>query len=270
VVFVDEHHKAGENEGFYAVAISMIVSVLVLAGAMVYSVNGVNSNLQLMNANLANLQINIDGNIPTGQQLQGVPAPTQAPLPTQQLPPKPQGKIDLKNGVMKGSSSAKIFLVEYSDFQCPFCSRFYTQTLGSVLKDYVDTGKVGLVFKHFPLDSIHPNARPAAVASECAKDQGKFWEMHDIIFQNQNAINTADLKKYASGLKLDISKFNTCLDNAAAKNPIIDSQLQEGSQNGITGTPGFLLTDAEGNILSEITGAQPYAAFQQAFGSLNV
>src|SRR3989344_847796 len=243
----EQHHAKNSNEGMYAVAVAMIVSVIILSGVMVYAVNGVNSNLAQINTNIANLKINV--NVPQQQQLQGTatPAPTQ---PAQQ----PAGpNFDLKNAAVKGKDDAKITIVEYSDFQCPFCSRFYAQTLPSILKDWVDSGKAKIYFKHFPLTSIHPNAQKASEATECAKDQNKFWEMHDKIFENQAAIQIADLKKYAADLKLDTAKFNKCIDDGE-KAAAVNADLQEGFANGVTGTPSFFIND------HSIVGAQPYDA----------
>lgn len=90
--------------------------------------------------------------------------------------------VEVGNSAVKGDANAKITLVEFSDFQCPFCARFYSETLSQIQKEYIDTGKVRLVYKHFPLISIHPDAQKAAEAAECAGEQGKFWEMHDSMF----------------------------------------------------------------------------------------
>ncbi|MEK7497584.1 MAG: thioredoxin domain-containing protein [Patescibacteria group bacterium] len=97
---------------------------------------------------------------------------------------KTKTNVNIGDSSSKGDSNAKVVLVEFSDFQCPFCARFYSETLGQIQKDYIDTGKVRLVYKHFPLISIHPNAQKAGEASECANEQGKFWEMHDALFES--------------------------------------------------------------------------------------
>lgn len=91
------------------------------------------------------------------------------------------------SGQSKGPSDAKVTLVEFSDFQCPYCASFYSATEQQIMKDYVESGKVRFVYKHFPLTTIHPNAQKAAEASECAGDQGKFWEMHDLLFNAHTA-----------------------------------------------------------------------------------
>ena len=169
-------------------------------------------------------------------------------------------KVSIDDDPIIGNKDAKVTVIEFSDFQCPFCSRFYAQTLPSILKDWVDSGKAKIYFKHFPLTSIHPNAQKASEATECAKDQNKFWEMHDKIFENQAAIQIADLKKYAADLKLDTAKFNKCIDDGE-KAAAVNADLQEGFANGVTGTPSFFING------QSIVGAQPYEAFQQALSS---
>lgn len=256
---MDEHaHHKDNNEGLYAVSIAIVVSVIILSGVVVYAANSVNGNLAAMNSNLANLKINVNANIPTGgQDLQGTPIPTQVATPTP-APAKPV--VKLEGLTVKGKESAPITIVEYSDFQCPYCERFYSETLPSIVKDWVDTGKAKIYFKHFPL-SFHQNAQKSAEASECAKDQGKFWEMHDKLFDNQAALTVTDLKKYAADLKLDTAKFNTCLDGGS-KAAIVNEQMAEGAANGVSGTPAFLIN---GQL---VVGAQPYAVFNQALSSM--
>ena len=100
---------------------------------------------------------------------------------------KDKVSVDASGGQTKGSGDAKVTLIEFSDFQCPYCATFYSQTEQQIMKDYVDTGKVRFVYKQFPLTTIHPFAQKAAEASECAADQGKFWELHDAMFNAHNA-----------------------------------------------------------------------------------
>ena len=112
--------------------------------------------------------------------------PTGAPAGTSGLVSAVKANIDIGNAPMLGNAAAPVTIVEYSDFECPFCGRFYTQTLPSLKRDYVDTGKAKFVYKQFPLTSIHPKAQGAAEASLCANEQGKFWEMHDKMFEGMN------------------------------------------------------------------------------------
>ena len=111
----------------------------------------------------------------------------QNQLPTKQ--PAAPVKISADNDPVIGNSDAPITIIEFSDFQCPFCARFHTQTLPLLLEEYIEQGKVKLVFRDFPIQSIHPNALPASVAAECANEQGKFREMHDMLFEKQNEWN---------------------------------------------------------------------------------
>ena len=108
----------------------------------------------------------------------------QNQLPTEQ--PKPPVKISADDDPIIGDPDAPITIIEFSDFECPFCARFHVQTLPLLLEEYIDQGKVKLVFRDFPIQSIHPNALPASVAAECANDQGKFKGMHDMLFENQS------------------------------------------------------------------------------------
>lgn len=169
--------------------------------------------------------------------------------------------VNLEGAHTLGSDDAPVVIVEWSDFQCPFCSRFATDTEPQIVKDYVDTGKVKFVYKQFPLESIHPMAMPAALASECAAEQGKFWEYHDKAFANQASLSTDSLKQWAADLGLDTTQFNSCLDSQKYLDKV-KADLQEGLAAGIRGTPGFLI-GKDGKYTS-ISGAQPYTVFQQA------
>ncbi len=155
---------------------------------------------------------------------------------------------------VKGDTNAAVTLVEYSDFECPYCESLFT-TLNQIMTDY--KGKVKLVYRYFPLTSIHPNAQKSAEAAECAGAQGKFWEMHDKLFQNQSALTVTDLKGYAKDLGLNTSKFNTCLDQGTSTSRV-NSDQTEGQGYGVNGTPA---TFVNGTLIS---GALPYSSFKSA------
>ncbi len=163
-------------------------------------------------------------------------------------------EVSVDDDAFKGDANAPVTIVEFSDFQCPFCARFYTDTLPLIEKEYIETGKVKLVFRDFPL-GFHQNAQKASEAAECAKEQGKFWEMHDTIFDNQNAISVDDLKQYAADLGLDTEKFNDCLDTGKYEQEV-KKDMEEGQSYGVTGTPAFFIN---GRLVS---GAQPFANFK--------
>ena len=164
-------------------------------------------------------------------------------------------EVNLEGAHSLGAEDAPVVLIEWSDYQCGFCQRFKMETEPQIIKNYVETGKVRFVYKHFPLDSIHPQATPAALASECAGEQGKFWEYNDKIFANTQSLNTANYRLWAKDLGLNEGMFNTCLDTQKYLDRV-KSDMQEGLAAGVRGTPGFLLN---GKLIS---GAQPYAVFQ--------
>jgi len=154
----------------------------------------------------------------------------------------------------KGFKDAPITIVEYSDFQCPYCSRGW-QVMKQVEEDYVKSGKVKIIFKNFPL-SFHPQAQPAALAALCAGEQGKFWEFHDKLFANQNLLGDSLYSQTATELKLDLAKFNSCYQSQKYLSQI-NSEMKDGQSKGISGTPGFLVNG------QAVIGAQPYSVFQQ-------
>ena len=195
-----------------------------------------------------------------------VVAPQAAPSP--QAPPAPTVVRDSfdDDGALKGDPDAEITIIEFSDFECPFCGRFYTQTLPQLTKEYIDTGKVNLVYKDFPLP-FHSSATPAAIASECAEEQGKFWEFHDILFEKQgdwanqgpDAANSK-FKEYASDLGLDSSKFDSCVDDQKYADEVKEDTAEAGG--AVSGTPTFLIgNDKDGYTV--LVGAQPFSAFKQ-------
>lgn len=158
-----------------------------------------------------------------------------------------------------GNDQAAITVIEFSDFQCPFCGRFQTTVAPMLLKQYVDTGKVKFVYKHSAF--LGQESVWAAQASECAADQGKFWEYHDLLFsrqngENQGAFNKDKLIGFASELGLDMAKFEPCLtnDETLAR---VQADTQEGQRAGVRGTPTFFING------QPLVGAQPLQAFQQ-------
>jgi len=135
-----------------------------------------------------------------------------------------------------GAKDAKVTVVEYSDFQCPYCSKA-VPVVHAMLKEY--DGKVKLVYVNYPLQ-FHQYAYKAAEASECALDQGKFWEYHDLLFENQDKLTADDLKGYAKTLGLDTAKFDSCLDNGD-KIPAVEADIAQAKQAGVSGTPTFMI-----------------------------
>ena len=169
----------------------------------------------------------------------------------------PEKRIQVEaTGPAKGPESAPVTIVEFSDFQCPFCSRAKT-TVDEVVKGYGD--KVRLVFRHFPL-SFHQDAPKAAQAAACADDQKKFWEYHDKLFANQGALKVDDLKKHAADLGLDTARFNECLDSGK-KEELVKKDMAAGEKAGVSGTPAFFIN---GVVLSGAVPAEEFKAIIDA------
>lgn len=187
------------------------------------------------------------------------PTPTPSPSPQVQGAAAPiQNFAITEDDHVRGDFKAPITLVEYSDFECPFCERHYP-TLKKILSDY--QGQVRLVYKHFPL-GFHPNAQKAAEASECAADQGKFWEYHDKLFDNQPQGYSLDkFKQWAKDLKLDAAEFNDCLDSGKYAGKVQADEV-DGQTRGVQGTPA---TFVNGQLVS---GAVPYESFQSVIDQI--
>jgi protein-disulfide isomerase len=164
----------------------------------------------------------------------------------------PRQKVASADSPAKGSPSAPIEMIEFSDFQCPFCLRA-DPTVQQVLKTYGD--RIRFVYRHYPLPG-HPNARPAAEASACAGEQGKFWPYHDLLFANPSKLSDADLKQHAAQLGLDLTKFASCVDTHKFK-PKVDADLHAGEEAGVNGTPAFFINGRP------ISGAQPFEVFKK-------
>lgn len=196
------------------------------------------------------------------------PAPQPAQAPSQPSTPS-VFQVSLDDDPVKGNPNAPVTVVEFSDFQCPFCLRFFDQTLPLIEENYINTGKIKLVYKDFPLVSLHPNVKPVHVAAECADEQGKFWEYHDVLFEKQSEwqrLSSSDLQttlvQYADDFGLQTANFEACLNSPEMLEEVNADFLQAASY-GATGTPTFFIGN-EKNGFIKLVGAQPYAAFQAA------
>jgi len=189
--------------------------------------------------------------------------------PQEQAQPK-TAKASEDNDAFMGDKNAPITIIEFSDYQCPFCRKFYNETLPQIKEKYINTGKVKLVYRDFPL-SFHKDAAPAAVAAECARDQKgneTYFAYHDLIFEGQNKLGQGtvniprdSLISYAQDLNLNMSKFEKCLDEQKYKQEV-NQDLQDGIASGVEGTPGFFI-----NGIS-VEGAQPFETFDQIIAEL--
>ncbi len=191
----------------------------------------------------------------------------------------------VEDDAIKGDPEAKVTIIEWSDFECPFCARFYSQGYQQLVSTYIDTGKVNLVFRDFPLN-FHRNAQKAAEAAECAGEQGKYYDMHDLLFEKGVSGGVSSFKKYAEDLELNTEEFNTCLDSGKFASDA-KKDMSDGGAAGITGTPGFIIYTSndvdvldiqnaiapqysrnieartfDGGVGAKVSGALPFDAFE--------
>ena len=188
------------------------------------------------------------------------PSPSVAPSGPGAAPASDMGRLNLAGLPYQGGAAAKVKVVEFSDFECPFCRSAYP-TVSQVLGNYGN--QIQFYYLNFPLTSIHPYAEKAAEAYVCARDQdaAKSWQYYGLLFQkgqdDGTGLAVSDLKSYAAQLGLDTSKFNTCLDGGQMAS-VVAAEQSEGSALGVQGTPTFFINGVQ------VVGAQPYSAFQSA------
>jgi protein-disulfide isomerase len=162
---------------------------------------------------------------------------------------------------------AQFAIVEFSDFQCPFCAQHARNTFSELKRAFVDSGRLAYVFRNFPIETLHPFAFKASEAAECARLQNRFWEMHSELFKNQKALaREDDLIKYAGAARLDLVRFRECL--AGSTSGVVSQDINAGKEVGVTSTPTFAVgrfrDDRTVDVLRIIRGALPYAEFEVA------
>jgi protein-disulfide isomerase len=179
-------------------------------------------------------------------------------------PPLPKGPIPISTTALKGSQAAPVVLLVYSDFECPFCRRFATEVLPAIEREYVDSGKVALAFKHLPLERIHANAVGAAVAAECAGEQGKFWPMHDRLFSDITRLGEAQYRTYASELRLDSKEFGACIQGEMTEK--VRKDAADSGSLGLRSTPTVYIGRFRGgktHVVKRIAGFADVAALRE-------
>ncbi|MEN8204978.1 MAG: thioredoxin domain-containing protein [Pseudomonadota bacterium] len=184
---------------------------------------------------------------------------------TAKRPSKPTvATMNIEGRPTMGSADAPVTVVEFADYQCPFCLRFSKTTFPHLKKNYIDTGKVRWVALNLPL-AFHKDARKAAQGALCAGDQGKFWEMRETLFENPKAIGVQHLPGYAQELSLDVEAFNACL-NSDRHLDAIDKDAQDARGVKLTGTPSFIIGKSDSKKITGkvVIGAQPVNVFNSA------
>ena len=223
---------------------AILLAAIILSGAMLYSASNITGQIYGLETALKAWKPVNGGS--------GGATPTPVVMPTQQgTPTGGLANIDTTGRPFKGPANAPVTIIEFSDFQCPYCSRGAT-TIAQLMTEFPT--QIKLVYMAFPL-GFHENAQKAAEAYECAAAQGKAYEMHDKMFANQGTLAVANLKSYAAELGMDATAFNSCLDNGE-KAATVAAQAAVGSQNGVDGTPSFFIN---GKL---VVGAQPIDVFR--------
>lgn len=178
----------------------------------------------------------------------------------------PSGQVTTSTELTQGSVGARVVMVEFSDYQCPFCGRFEREVMPRLKAEYINTGKISLTYRDFPLESIHPLALHASDAAQCAQRQGHYWQMHDQLFNNPVRLDETSLRVHASAVGLNMAEFNACLANGTSANVLRD--IDEGHRLLVRSTPTFFVgtqtRDAHIALKREINGAQPFEVFKAA------
>ena len=185
-------------------------------------------------------------------------------------PPEPaKAKLNMTGAEMLGSKNAPLTMVEFTDYQCPFCQRFHTTVFNELKKNYIDTGKVRFYSRDLPLDSMHPNAIRAAEAARCAAEQGQFWAIRDIMGSNPSKLDLDSLVADASSLKMDTTAFKSCVESEKYKQAI-QTDVLEAMKIGADGTPTFVIgkSTADGVDGEVVVGAMPFDVFDKKLKAL--
>jgi protein-disulfide isomerase len=180
-----------------------------------------------------------------------------------------QAQLNLTSSEMMGNKDAPLTMVEFTDYQCPFCQRFHVTVFSELKKNYIDTGKVRFYSRDLPLDSMHPNAMRAAMSARCAAEQGQFWTLRNLMGASPDRLDMNSILAEAAGLNMDTAALKTCVESEKYKTAIQNDVL-EAAKIGADGTPTFVIgrstpTGVDGEVL---VGAQPYPAFDQKLKQL--
>lgn len=244
----EHHHNHSEPKKENIIATSIVIAAVLISASILYS----NSRL-----------LKEFGAEAVGKRAESAGQTGSTVTPTAPDPAAPAGPVSVQeraDAPVLGDKDAKVTFIEFTDFQCPFCQRFYSDAFQQIKEKYVNTGKVKVVFRHFPLP-FHAKAQKAGEAAECAHRQGKFIEYHDVLFQKMQADGTGldvdSLKQYAADLRLNTARFNSCLDNSDTAQ-VVKNDIAAGTAAGVSGTPTMFING------TKIVGAQSFTNFQQA------
>jgi protein-disulfide isomerase len=255
---LQEKEIAVERSAFLTTPMATVIGAVIISIAI------------LINGGIIQIKGVSGGSAKAGQLAQASSAPTQAiaPQPTEDTSPK---QISVDDDPVLGDKNAPVTLIEFSDYECPFCKRHFDQVYGQIKKDYIDTGKVKLVYRDFPLSFHDPMATTEAIAANCAREQGgdtAYFKLHDEMFKqttsNGNGLSKDKIYTMATELGLSTDNLKSCVEAEKYKDEVT-KDIADGSAGGVSGTPGFFIgkSSADGKITgTPLVGAQPYAAFK--------
>jgi len=197
-----------------------------------------------------------------GRDVSSISADTSSPVSQTEPQELPRYDVPVDDDPVLGREDAPVTIIEFSDFECPFCTRFHSDTFSRIIENYGD--EVRFVYRDFPLTSIHPEAFPAAEAANCAGEQGQYWEYHDKLFSGgPQALSAETYVRYAEELTLDMQDFQECVDTGRYKDEV-QADFDFGAQLGVRSTPTFFINGIA------VVGAQPYSTFVEIIeGELN-
>lgn len=230
-----EHHKNARLNAFQKFMVAAMVIQILLLLFVTYKISNLSSSQGGVNAP------DVPNTNPSNNNRPSIPLADESKL--------------IDDDAVKGDKNAPVTIIEFSDYECPFCERFWKQTLPQIEEKYIKTGKVKLIYRDFPL-GFHANAQKAAEAAECAGEQDKYYEMHDKLFELGVSGGAIAFKQYAKDIGLDAAKFSQCLDSGKM-GAEVQKDSADGQSLGVSGTPAFFING------QEVTGAQPFSVFEQ-------
>jgi len=237
------------------ISVAVLLSVL-LSGWALYERSSMQIEIAALNKDMATMQAEL-------KEIKSRPA--QAARPGAPAPqPVIEKVVSIDDDPIKGDKNAPVTIIEFSDYECPFCKRSYDNVIKKIDEEYISKGKVRLVFRDYPLP-FHKKAIPAAIAANCAGEQGKYWEAHNFLFENPDKLDAASVISSAAGIGLDKAKFEACVKDKS-KEKEIEKDVEDGQKYGVRGTPSYFIgktTDGDEITGTFVRGAQPYSVFKE-------
>ncbi|MCR4288440.1 MAG: DsbA family protein [Deltaproteobacteria bacterium] len=251
-------------------ALFMVLAAVFLAVPMAAhaaeDVHALKNEVEMMRKDMDEIKRVLISILPVLVRNEGVDGSPQV-VPPQRVETPQSATVSIDGSPSMGKSDVPLVLVEFSDYECPFCARFNAEVLKQVKREYIDAGLLRFVYKDFPLP-FHQNAMKASMAARCAGEEGRYWEMHDALLENQQSLGDVDGLVKRTGL--NAATFNECLKSRKYEDAV-QMDLNDGRELGINGTPTFILgrLDSSGKVTGDvIKGAMPYAVFKTKIEAL--